>query len=189
MKRRTQMLAGMLLVAGASGLLYADNAPASNSSTPAAAPVAPEKKEVTYSVSEASTIAVEVQGQAHAAQNTVEQQRLNVRKGDDQIRLDCVNDALLQLKGEVNVVDEKAAAVQAAAQVMNEGAANSALRSMRKAANSVNNLKELAGTCAGSSEILYTGDTQVDWKGPATDDPTKNDDDDVENPGYASPFM
>jgi hypothetical protein len=107
------------------------------------------------------------------------------RKAKDVIKLNCVNDKLVQVKPQMNIAD--------AAENELEGARD-ADRSMifeqlSQAAENVRRLREEADQCIGEP-TQAGGDSSNSFTGPTMpDDPTKGfDNAGIEPPGYASPF-
>ncbi len=194
-------LAALMLVAGGTTLLYA--APGT---TPSEAGKAAQtngnkddkksaedakgkKAEVWLTIAQLQAGAEEISTQASVDLNHVNQLRLASQRGQDPIKLDCVNDKLLQMKGERNLLDVSTGNVGDAVALVNEESGNQAMKGARKIASKIHNLREAADACIGSNEVFYQGDTQVDWNGPETDDPDGNGfEPSVEPPAYASPF-
>jgi hypothetical protein len=113
------------------------------------------------------------------------------KKEKDVIKLNCVNDKLVQIKPQMNVAD----AAEAEMTSSPDAARMSAFDSVVEVAANVRRLREEADQCIG--EAVTTGDSQSSnsFTGPhAPDDPTKGSfqggggGNDVEAPGYASPF-
>jgi hypothetical protein len=188
-------LAALMLVAGGTTLLYA--APGDAKSDTKETKDAPKpaddgkgkKAEVWLTIAQLQAGAEELATQASADLNHVNQLRLATQRGQDPIKLDCVNDKLLQMKGERNLLDVSTGSVGDAVALVNEEKGNQAMKGARKDASKIHSLREAADACIGSNEVFYQGDTQVDWNGPETDDPDGNGfDPSLEPPAYASPF-
>lgn len=197
--------AALMLVAGGSTLLYA--APGGQSGKGAdgastssdAKGIQDDKKtsdegknkkpEVWLTITQLQAGAEELSTQASADLNHVNQLRLASQRGQDPIKLDCVNDKLLQMKGERNLLDGSTGSIGDAVALVNEESGNQAMKAALKIASKIRSLREAADACIGSNEVFYQGDTQVDWNGPETDDPDGNGfDPSLEPPAYASPF-
>jgi hypothetical protein len=196
-------LAALMLVAGGTTLLYAapggadakadkdkDKADKADKDAKKAAEDAKGKKaEVWLTIAQLQAGAEELATQASTDLNHVNQLRLAAQRGQDPIKLDCVNDKLLQMKGERNLLDVSTGSVGDAVALVNEEKGNQAMKGARKVASKIHSLREAADACIGSNEVFYQGDTQVDWNGPETDDPDGNGfDPSLEPPAYASPF-
>ena len=218
MKMLQKSLAALMLVAGGSTLIYAapgtdkastdkastdkastdkataDKAAAADSNAANADKKSADdgkgkKVEVWLTIAQLQTGAEELSVQASADLNHVNQLRLASQRGQDPIKLDCVNDKLLQMKGERNLLDGSTSSVGDAVALVNEESGNQAMKAARKIASKIHSLREAADACIGSNEVFYQGDTQVDWNGPETDDPDGNGfDPALEPPAYASPF-
>ncbi|HPH64354.1 MAG TPA: hypothetical protein PLF40_01345 [Kofleriaceae bacterium] len=200
MKMLHKSLAALMLLAGGSTLLYAapGDAPAAKDSKDSKdakdskeSKDAKDKasKEVWLTVPQLQATAEELANQASSDLNHVNQLRLTAQRGQDPIKLDCVNDKLLEMKGQRNLLDGKLGSVGDAVALVNEEKGNGAVKDAQKVASKIHNLREAADACIGSNEVFYQGDTQVDWNGPETDDPDGNGfDHQVEPPAYASPF-
>ena len=107
------------------------------------------------------------------------------RKEKDIIKLNCVNDKLVQLKPEMNIAD----AAEAQLEVSRDTERMAIFTSISQAAETVRRLREEADQCIG--EPITTGsESSNSFTGPdAPDDPTKGmDNPEIEPPGYASPY-
>ncbi|HET7502931.1 MAG TPA: hypothetical protein VFK02_18050 [Kofleriaceae bacterium] len=107
------------------------------------------------------------------------------RREKDVIKLNCVNDKLVQIKPELNIVDAAAAELEGATD------ANRMMMfgNVTQAAENVRRLREEADQCIGEA-ITQGGESSNSFTAPpAPDDPTKGfTDTPIEPPGYASPF-
>jgi soluble cytochrome b562 len=192
------LAAGLLLTGGASAL-YAQE---SKEQTPAAAAAAdsvtdlkePQSgdkdkkgKDIWLSISDVQAAAEQTTAQVTTDLSHVEQLRLAAQKGKDPVQLDCVNENLLEMKGERNLFDKKLSQISDAIALLSEEKGNEAVKQANKTGSKIHRLREAADACITSKELLFTGDSQVDWKGPTTDDPG-NFDVPVEPPVYASPY-
>ncbi len=114
------------------------------------------------------------------------------RKQKDIIKLNCVNDKLLQIKKLINIADSgHTNMIEAIAQTNDEGAAHSYSK-ITISSETVSSLRDEAEGCIGE-ELVFLGPTEVDVDEPVIpDDPTGdgeyNFDDILEPPGFASPF-
>lgn len=106
------------------------------------------------------------------------------RREKDIIKLNCVNDKLVQVKPQMNIADAAAAELGSS----REGERVIAFESITQAAENIRRLREEADQCIGEP-ITSGGDSSNSYTGPgATDDPTKGWGHPIEPPGYASPF-
>ena len=108
------------------------------------------------------------------------------RQEKDVIKLNCVNDKLVQVKPQMNMADAKE---------LELGSAGDADRmvifeAISHAADNVRRLREEADQCIGEPVTFGGGESSNSFTGPgATDDPTKGfGGTEIEPPSYASPF-
>lgn len=106
------------------------------------------------------------------------------RKEKDIIKLNCVNDKLVQVKPQMNIADAAAAELESA----KDTDRMPIFETVSQATENVRRLREEADQCIG--EPLQTGgESSNSFTGPqAPDDPTKGFDPEIEPPGYASPY-
>lgn len=184
MKTLRKILVGGLLVLG-TGSLLAQPAPA------------PEPADAGVTVSGSITAKLSPQEMltrigtlTTAAENdaqTVLRLQIKARTDKDVIRLNCINDKLLQIKALRNTVEE--AKIEFDASVGDaEGQAHQFSRVTLSSEN-IRTLREEAQACAGETD-MFVGPNQVDVTGPTIpDDPSNNPfDEPIEQPGYASPY-
>lgn len=112
------------------------------------------------------------------------------RKQKDVIKLNCINDKLIQLKAQQNIFDgvhnELSPLLSSGTDTPNR---YSLFGEITLGAENIHKLRQEADACVGEPEIL--GETANSFVGPTLpDDPTKGDvwGTGVEPPGYASPF-
>lgn len=107
------------------------------------------------------------------------------RREKDIIKLNCVNDKLVQVKPQMNIADSAAAELGSS----REGERMMAFESVAQAAENIRRLREEADQCIGEP-ITTGGESSNSFTGPgAVDDPTKGfGHHPIEPPGYASPF-
>lgn len=106
------------------------------------------------------------------------------RQEKDVIKLNCVNDKLVQIKALTKVFDNQRAAFESSLE-------DSKTTPAVETADSIRHLRGEADGCVGESEI--SKDSLNDFEGPTfPDDPTKGDPfepgNGLEPPGYASPY-
>lgn len=107
------------------------------------------------------------------------------RKQKDVIKLNCVNDKLVQVKPQMNIADRGESDLETASDANRMGLFDA----VQQAADAVRRLREEADQCIGEP-IQTGGDSSNSFTGPnAPDDPTKGfTGNEIEPPGYASPF-
>ncbi len=119
------------------------------------------------------------------AYRLVQQLQLKARKEKDVIRLNCVNDKLLQMKAVRNIFDEAKGRFENA-----QSGTEQSIRfdETRENWTKVRMLREQALACVG--EVQFQSESQSGWNGPdIPDDPSKDPfPEQPEDPGYASPF-
>jgi len=111
--------------------------------------------------------------------------QLVARKEKDVIKLNCVNDKLVQLKPQMNMADAGEAELDSARDSDRLGIFDS----ISQAADNVRRLREEADQCIGEP-IGTGGESSNSFTGPTLpDDPTKGfTGNQIEPPGYASPY-
>jgi hypothetical protein len=107
------------------------------------------------------------------------------RQAKDVIKLNCVNDKLVQVKPILNMLDEQSLDVEAAG----DGERPIVFERVAGAAESVHRLREEADQCIGEP-VSIGSESSNSFTGPrAIDDPSKGfAGKEIEPPGYASPF-
>ncbi len=107
------------------------------------------------------------------------------RKEKDVIKLNCVNDKLVQIKPQMNLADAAESQMDGA----NDAARIAAFETVAQSAENVRRLREEADQCIGEP-ITQGSESSNSFTGPkAPDDPTKGfGNNPIEPPGYASPF-
>jgi len=106
------------------------------------------------------------------------------RREKNVIKLNCVNDKLVQIKPQMNVADAAESEMQ-----MIDATRAISFETITVAAESVHRLREEADQCIGES-IITGGDSSNSFTGPVPpDDPTRGmAGNRIEPPSYASPF-
>ncbi len=117
------------------------------------------------------------------------------RKEKDVVKLTCVNDRLVELKAQQNMYDKTKQEFQASTNAGNADAARPSYDELSRIAEEVQKLRAAAEACIGLPE-LYKQESDIQVTHPDfPDDPTTTDPfddpafDQVEPPGYASPFI
>lgn len=112
------------------------------------------------------------------------------RKSKDVIKLNCINDKLVQMKAQNNIFDNVHGSLTPLLVSGVEDANRYALfGELTLGSENVHKLRQEADACVGEPEIA--GESANTFTGPTlSDDPTKGDvwGTGVEPPGYASPF-
>jgi hypothetical protein len=141
---------------------------------------------VKLTVPEMQAKIAELDKKSEEDQRHVVRLQIVARKDKDVIRLNCINDKLLQIKALRNLIE--------AAKDDFEGAVASASadeqqHQFTKVTISSENVRVEANACAGEI-VSYVGKTIVDWTGPDIPDDPSDDlfADGIEPPGYASPY-
>ncbi|MFN0247179.1 MAG: hypothetical protein ACKV2T_09725 [Kofleriaceae bacterium] len=150
----------------------------------------------TLSAAEMKVEASRMQEQLDTAYQNVVRLRDGVRGQKDIIKLNCINDRIVQIKAQLNIADAARTSLFSSLD-RNSDERHAHFQSLSEAADGVRKLKEEANGCAGAPEIVkqeggvevshpYIPDdpTIVDPFDPQTWDPNE-----IEPPGYASPFF
>jgi hypothetical protein len=177
----------VLIMGAAGGIASTDTA---TPGTPP--PAAPAKVKKTLSPAELKTSADGIQAQIKEDYQHVLRLQGIVRKQKDVIKLNCVNDRLVQLKVQMNLADTAYNSLQS---MVSKGEEAAGMHAQLEAnSNSVKELREAANGCVGEPE-LFKQESGIEVQRPdIPDDPGVIDpylgDQGVvvEPPGYASPF-
>jgi len=107
------------------------------------------------------------------------------RKEKDVIKLNCVNDKLVQVKPQMNIADLAESELESA----NDTTRMSLFETFSQASETVRKLREEADQCIGEP-VSGISESSNSFTGPTPpDDPTKGfTGTQIEPPGYASPF-
>jgi hypothetical protein len=111
------------------------------------------------------------------------------RRAKDVIKLNCINDKLVQLKAQMNIFDGIHSSLTSALAGTNDER-YALFGEVTLAGENIKRLRQEADVCAGEPE-LYKQENRPEWRGPQIpDDPTSGDPfgQGVEPPAYASPF-
>jgi hypothetical protein len=156
---------------------------------PAAASTAPTP---VLSVADMVARSAAIQAQLEDDTQHVEHLKDVARKQKDVIKLNCVNDRLVQIKAQRNIADETNTQLQVALGKSSDDR-QQLFVSLNGVGENVKHLREQAAACIGEPE-LFKQESGVEVHHPEIpDDPTGTVDPpfsapDVEPPGYASPF-
>ena len=114
--------------------------------------------------------------------------QIQARKEKDVIKLNCINDKLLQIKALRNIIDGAKYDFDAAIASSSADEQQYQFTRVTLTTENIRQLREEANACAGEIPDVL-GETQVGWTGPdLPDDPQDPFGVDIEAPGYASPF-
>jgi TolA-binding protein len=106
------------------------------------------------------------------------------RKEKDIIKLNCVNDKLVQVKPQMNIADQGESDLEGAKDTNRMAI----FETIAQAAENVRRLREEADQCIGEP-ITQGSESSNSFTGPKSpDDPGKGFENPIEPPGYASPF-
>jgi hypothetical protein len=141
---------------------------------------------VTISLADLQIRVRHLHAQTRADARHVQHLQLMARREKDVIKLNCVNDKLVQLKPHMNIADLAEAELESA----KDSDRATIFDSISQSADNVRKLREEADQCIG--EPISTAESSNSFSGPgAQDDPTKGgfgEPGDIEPPGYASPY-
>ena len=134
----------------------------------------------------------ELTKQSAADQTRIDQLKAEARKQKDILKLNCINDKLVQVKQLLNIFDDALSRLQLAIATGDDPERYHRYTIITVAAEKIRNLRDEAEACVGD-ELSYLGPLDLDVDEPdVLDDPTTDDpfdDFDIEPPGYASPFF
>ena len=151
----------------------------------------PMEKEAQVSPEEMERKSREIGEGAERAGKRVEGLKNEARKQKDVIKLNCINDKLLQMKQLLNILEDGLSKLSLAIASGDEGERYHRYTVVRISGEKINRLRDEAEACVGD-EISYLGPLSIDVDSPdVPDDPTDGrpwDDHPIEPPGYASPF-
>ena len=126
-------------------------------------------------------------------QGEVEKLAKKAREDKDIIKLNCVNDKLIQIKGNMNLAEQTRDALKTAAATNDDGSRNHEFAKLTITYQKVTVLGQEAEACIGE-DIAFVGQTQVDVEVDpdiTKEDPTEEPDPPlpVVRPPIASPFI
>jgi len=116
------------------------------------------------------------------------------RKDKDVIKLNCINDKLVQLKAQLNILDSASSSLTATLSTPGHPDTQRSYGEVSSSGDSIRRIRSEADTCAGEDLLRQESSSVVDAP-DIVDDPTTWDpdwdptNDDVEPPIYASPFV
>jgi hypothetical protein len=140
---------------------------------------------VTMSLADMQARVAVLHEQVRADLRRIQHLQALARKEKDVIKLNCVNDKLVQVKPYMNMADAGEAELPSAS----ESSRASVFEGIQQAVENVRLLREEADQCIGEP-VQTGGDSSNSFTGPdAPDDPTKGfNGPPIEAPGYASPY-
>jgi hypothetical protein len=185
MKSLKKLLVSALLV-GISGTLLAQ--PGAGDDPPTS--LVTGTKAVTLTPEEMVERAAQLGAQSKENLRTIVELQLIARREKDVIKLNCINDKLLQAKALQNLLELADEDLQSSLGARDNDAVHHHYTRVTISAENIKTLRQEAGGCAGETSS-YTGGTIVEVTGPdIPDDPTSDPfgADGIEPPAYASPF-
>lgn len=151
----------------------------------------PMEKEAQISPDEMERTARDVAEQAGKDEKRVEELKAEARKQKDVIKLNCINDKLLQIKQLLNILEEGLSKLSLAIAGGDDGERYHRYTVIKISGEKIGVLRDEAEACVGE-EISYLGPLSVNVDEPdVPDDPTDDspwDSTPIDPPGYASPF-
>jgi len=157
---------------------------APDATAPAPAPAAPA-----MSIADMQTRAAAIQTQLEEDSQHVLHLKEVAKKQKDVIKLNCVNDRIVQIKAQRNIADDANTQLQAA---LSKGSDDrqQLFGQLSGIGENVKHLREQANTCIGETELFKQESGVEVYHPPIIDDPTSGAPfaPEVETPGYASPY-
>lgn len=154
--------------------------------------VMPAEQQAQISPEDMETRAKELTEQTAADRARIDQLKAEARKQKDIIKLNCINDKLVQVKQLMNILDDAVSRLQIAIATQDDAERYHRYTIVTVSAEKVRGLRDEAEACIGD-ELSYLGPLDIDVDSPdVVDDPTSEDPFDdfvIEPPGYASPFL
>ena len=191
MKAFKRLVPALILLGTVTAIAQPDPAPVPAPAAGSAAPAPPPSAQL--SVSEMKSRSEVIQAQIQEDYRYVLALRERVRKQKDVIKLDCVNDRLVELKARMNIADKANQSLQAELE-KDTAAARDVFTQLEGSGQSVKELREHANQCIGEPELFkqeagleVTKPDLID--DPGTYDPYVPEGAEVEPPGYASAFQ
>ena len=143
---------------------------------------------VKLTVAEMTTRLAELDRQTEDDLRHVVRLQITARKEKDVIRLNCINDRLLQIKALRNLLQAAIEDFHAAVATNLADQQTHQFTKVTMSAENIRQLREEANGCAGEN-LQYVGSTLTTWTGPdIPDDMTDPFGTEIDEPGYASPF-
>lgn len=133
-------------------------------------------------------------GEMESIQSRLTQLQQQARSSRDIIKLNCVNDKLLQVKQLLNIADAARISLSEAVSTHNEADRYHQYTVITVSSEKARSLRDEAEACIGE-ELVFNGRASIDVDAPdIPDDPTATDPFalagfDIERPTYATPFL
>ena len=143
---------------------------------------------------EMSSRAGSLVGEMESIQSRLTQLQVQARESRDIIKLNCVNDKLLQVKQLLNIADSARTSLSEAIAGRNDGDRYHQFTVITVSSEKARALRDEAEACIGE-ELVFAGRASIDVDAPdIPDDPTRTDpfalaSFDIERPTYATPFL
>ena len=199
LRRKFTTIAAAAVIFTAAGLLWAQPDGQGDTENQGAGTTIPMEKEAKLSPKQMRQTSERLIGDMKSMLERVIAVQQVARKQKDVIRLNCVNDRLLQVKKLLNIAEASRNDLIEAIAADNERERYHQFSKVRISHEKVSVLRDEAEACVGE-ELIFIGPTQVDVDKPAIpDDPTRDDpfiltgdgaiNDDIERPAYASPYL
>lgn len=183
----------VLAVAIGAGITYAQAPDATPTAGGSASATMSVSGSVNLSPSQMSAQAATIEAQTNEDYRHILHLQALARKEKDVLKLNCINDKLVQVKAQLNIFGGFYSALTAALGGTDASAQSQAFGDVQAGGEAIKRLRSEADTCAGSPDLKIESSALVD-RPEIPDDPTTWDPswdpqvDDVEPPGYASPF-
>jgi hypothetical protein len=189
MKSLHKVAIGVALVAGMGGLIYAGPGGLDDSDSGSTV-LTSGTKSAQMSPEEMIVSADQLMGQMHTSLRHVTQLHEKAGKEKDIIKLNCVNDKLMPMKGEVNLADANRHALDQAINAGDDSGRYASYSDLTVSGDKVKDLRDAADACVGDA-LTYIGSTDVQVTGPGN--PLLPGDGEfgaggIEPPTYRTPF-
>lgn len=159
--------------------------------THAQSPV-PEGKQIKLTPPEMLARTESIQGQIQADMRHVLSLQKRARDAKDVIKLNCINDKMVQMKAQQNIFESAQITLKAAAEGGSTGDDTQGFfLSVTETGESIKKLRAEADICVGEPELFKQESSNEVKRPDILDDPAGDDpftDDPFEPPGYASPY-
>lgn len=186
MKSLTKSLSALALFAAVT--VHAQTPPKADDKKDAA-PAVSTKLSIPQMSEQAGTFGEQIAEDARKMRNLQEV----ARKEKDVVKLTCVNDRLVELKAQQNIYDQESQQFQASTSAGNAETARASFDKLGETTEAVKLLRGAAETCIGVPELYKQEEASVSHPDfpddPTTEDPFDPVFEQVEPPGYASPFF
>ena len=180
----------LLAILATASVLHADVAvPPAGTAPPPTAP-APGSSQSQLTPTEMQAQASDIIGQSNDAYQTVLALRESARRQQDVIKLNCINNKLVQLKAQLNIADNENSDLDAAI-AGNTDARFTTFANLKDTGAAILKLREDAKACVGQVELLKqeSGVLVTHPRFPDQPQPIDPYSGEVEPPAYASPFI